>query len=90
MKHLNSLNILSKCQYGFHAKHSTELQLLRIAHDFASNLKKRIQTDAVLLDLTKAFDKVPHHFLLHKLEYYGIRKQTLEWLSGQSDSVHYL
>ena len=86
MKHLNSLNILSKCQYGFRAKHSTELQLLHTVHDFVSNLNTRIQTDAILLDLTKAFDKVLHRFLIHKLEYYGIRHQVLEWISSFLDN----
>ena len=33
MEHLDSLNILSKCKYGFRAKHSTEMQLLHTVHD---------------------------------------------------------
>ena len=37
------------------------------------------QTDLILLDFSKAFDKVAHekHFL--QLHYYGIRRDTLKW-----------
>jgi hypothetical protein len=38
------------------------------------------QTDIILLDFAKAFDKVPHDRLLHKMEFYGIRQNTLEWI----------
>ena len=82
MEHLNSLNILSKCQYSFRAKHSTELQLLHTVHDLVSNLNQKTQTDAILLDLSKAFDKVLHRYLLHKLQHYGIRHEILEWTSS--------
>ena len=30
-----------------------------------------LETDAILLDFSKTFDKVPHHLLLTKLQYYG-------------------
>ena len=70
-----------KCQYGFHANHSTELQLLHTVHDLAivSNLNKKIQTDGILLDLTKAFDKVLHCL---SLQHYGICHEILEWISS--------
>ena len=35
------------------------------------------QVDVILLDFAKAFDKMPHHRLLHKLNYYGIQDSTL-------------
>ena len=38
------------------------------------------QVDVILLNFSKAFDKVPHEHLLHKLSYYGIRNDTLRWI----------
>ena len=34
------------------------------------------------MDFAKAFDKVPHRRLLHKLEYYGIRGSTHKWINS--------
>jgi len=49
------------------------------------------QVDAILLDFSKAFDKVPHQRLLFKLQHYGVRGQLLEWISdfliGRTQSV---
>ena len=43
------------------------------------------------MDFAKAFDKVPHRRLLHKLAYYGIRgfthKWINSWLSGRTQQV---
>lgn len=36
----------------------------------------------ILLDFAKAFDKVPHRRLLHKLNFYGIRGCTLQWIES--------
>ena len=35
-----------------------------------------------MLDFSKAFDKVPHEHLILKLQYYGIRGNTLDWISS--------
>ena len=40
------------------------------------------QTDAILLDFSKAFDSVPHQRLLLKLDYYGIRGNLLLWIKA--------
>ena len=34
------------------------------------------------MDLAKAFDKVPHRRLLHKLDYYVIRGSTHKWINS--------
>ena len=38
--------------------------------------------DVILLDFAKAFDKVPFQRLLLKLNFYGIRDNTLQWISS--------
>ncbi|XP_072048795.1 uncharacterized protein [Amphiura filiformis] len=56
-------------------------QLIVTNDDIARSLDERGQTDLILLDFEKAFDKVSRHRLLMKAEYYGIRGTTLEWIS---------
>ena len=89
MKHLDFHNILSDNQHGFRKKRSC--QLILSIQDLASGLEDGEQIDAILLDFSKAFDKVPHQLLLLKLQHYGIRSQLLSWvesfLTGRSQKV---
>ena len=57
-------------------------QLILTVDDLSSTLDKSGQTDTILLDFSKAFDKVPHQRLLIKLHYYGIRGQTLKLIES--------
>ena len=82
ISHLNEHNILSDAQFGFRHRHSVELQLLRTIHDLAFNLNNKKQTDATLLDFSKAVDKVSHCLLKLKLNFYGIKHQTYQWISS--------
>ena len=91
MKHLDHHNILSDNQHGFRKKRSCESQLILTIQDLASGLEDGEQIDAILLDFSKAFDRVPHQRLLLKLQHYGIRGQLLSWiesfLTGRSQKV---
>ena len=58
--HLDKYNILCMEQYGFCKRRSCDTQLISTIHDFATSLDSSEQVDAILLDLSKAFDKVPH------------------------------
>ena len=58
--HLDKFNILTDAQHGFRKRRSCETQLILTVQDLAGNLDNRMQTDVILLDFSKAFDKVPH------------------------------
>lgn len=73
-------NILCRQQHGFRSKHSCESQLLGLAEDLTSCLEKGKQTDVIVLDFSKAFDKVSHSLLIHKLEHYGITGTVKQWI----------
>ena len=95
-KHLAFESILADCQHGFRSQRSCETQLVQFYHDVVSNLDRaqnrgHKQTDIIVMDFAKAFDKVPHRRLLYKLDYYGIRGSThkwiASWLSGRTQQV---
>jgi hypothetical protein len=81
-KHLAANNIIVENQHGFRQKRSCETQLIEAVHDWAECLNRSGQTDVLMLDFSKAFDKVPHHRLAAKLHHCGIRGRTLKWIQG--------
>ena len=95
-KHLAFESILADCQHGFRSQRSCETQLVQFFHNLVSNLDRALnrnhrQTEVIIMDFAKAFDKVTHRRLLYKLDYYGIRGSThkwiTSWLSGRSQKV---
>lgn len=91
MNHFDRHHILHDAQHGFRKKRSCESQLLLTVQDLAKGIDDKSQIDAVLLDFSKAFDKVPHKRLSLKLDNYGVRGNILKWindfLSGRSQTV---
>ena len=80
MSHLDENGILTDFQHGFRRKRSCDSQLLVAVDDLAKALDRGQQVDAILLDFSKAFDKVSHFLLRCKLEHYGIRGKNLAWI----------
>ena len=79
--HLKKYDILCEQQHGFRAKRSCETQLLStIINDIAVNLDEGKQTDVILLDFSKTFDRVAHMRLCHKLAHLGIKGLLLKWI----------
>ena len=96
MQHLSEHDILVESQHGFRSGRSCETQLVQFIHDLRENLdgahnRGHKQTDFIIMDVAKVFDKVPHRRLAYKLEYYGIRNDILQWittwLSGRTQKV---
>ena len=82
MSHLDDHKILTDFQCGFRKKRSCETQLLTTINSLAKSLDKGRQIDCILLDFSKAFDKVSHARLLLKLKHYGVRGKTLNWIKA--------
>ena len=80
MKHLELRNIFTDSQHGFRTKRSTETQVIQTIHDISKSLDKKETVDMTILDFNKAFDKVPHKRLNHKLNYYGISGFVATWI----------
>jgi hypothetical protein len=55
-RHIGERNIFNASQFGFHARHSTTLQCIRIADHVTLNFNNNMSTAAVFLDIEKAFD----------------------------------
>ena len=91
MKHAEANAILNNNQHGFRARRSTDTQLILTVDDIAKQLNDGKLVDMAILDFTKAFDKVPHRRLIHKLRYYGMSGQIATWiqnfLTGRSQRV---
>ena len=82
MDHLENLNMLTDYQHGFCKRRSCETQLIQTVDDLAKSLHDGGQIDAMLLDFSKAFDKVSHPHLAAKLYHYGVRGNTLDWIQS--------
>ena len=82
MKHANDHNILYDLQHGFRKHRSCETQLLQFVSDINENLESKQQTDLLIMDFSKAFDKVGHQRLLRKLDFYGIKGTTNRWIAS--------
>jgi Reverse transcriptase (RNA-dependent DNA polymerase)/Endonuclease-reverse transcriptase len=62
-------------QHGFVRRKSTITNLAEFTSEIARNINNRVQVDAVYTDFSKAFDRVDHRLLLHKLSSFGISGQ---------------
>lgn len=79
---LDTHQILSPFQHGFRKGFSTVTQLLTVVHHASSVLDKGGQVDLILLDFSKAFDRVSHDKLIDKLVQIGLPAFIVSWLTA--------
>ena len=79
---LNSSGQIFDSQYGFRAKHSCEHAIQELVSSILKGFENKCSTLSVFLDLSKAFDTIPHDVLFNKLERYGIRGVCLDWFKS--------
>ena len=79
---LKNNKILNKYQFGFRKAHSTTHAIINLFEATLDGLESKLKVGGVYLDISKAFDTVPHDILLKKLEHYGIRANALQWFES--------
>ena len=73
--------LLNPCQSGFQKGNSCVSQLLKITHDIFKN-EPPVNTRSIFLDMSKAFDKVWHEGLLHKVKAHGVQGKLYSLLAN--------
>ena len=67
-------------QHGFGPEYSCENQVIRVCQNIADSLDEGAGIDAIIIDISKAFDLVPHDRLLTKLAASGVDSMVVVWL----------
>ena len=66
----------------FRSKLSCETQLTEFFNDVVKNMQSGAPTDVIVMDFSKAFDKVSHQKLAWKLHRCGIGGKTNNWIQS--------
>ena len=80
MDYLQVNHLLPENQHGFISGRSTLSQLLNHIEEAIRAYEEGKATDTVYLDFAKAFDKVDHDILCHKLKKLGITGKVGIWI----------
>ena len=70
-------NFLNNILYGFRKAHSTRHALFKLLQSWQQVLDSGGFVGTILMDLSKAYDCIPHNLLIAKLECYGVDKASL-------------
>jgi len=80
MEHFKINKLFNNNQYGFIKGRSATTQLLKILDEWTDYLEGEGQINVIYTDFAKAFDKVPHKRLFHKLKAYNINENLVQWI----------
>ena len=84
-------NIVHTFLCAFRKGHGCQTTLLRLLEDWKTALDKNQYVAAILMDLSKAFDCLPHDILLCKLSAYGLSPKSVEllrnYLTGRKQQI---
>ena len=82
VNHMKRYDLFSDKQFGFISGRSTVLQLLAVLEKWTVILDRGGSVDVVYCDYMKAFDKVSHRRLIHKLDIYKFGNTYTRWISN--------
>ena len=75
-------NIFHAFLCAFRKGHGCQTTLLRLLEDWKTALDNNMYVAAILMDLSKAFDCLPHDILLSKLSAYGLSSKSVKLLQN--------
>lgn len=81
-KFCEKYKIFDDCQNGFRKNRSTTLAVYKYIQEALNIINNKKYAIGILLDMTKAYDKVQFKILLDKLYGIGIRGKAHEWLTS--------
>uniref|UniRef100_A0A8B9I2V1 Reverse transcriptase domain-containing protein n=1 Tax=Anser brachyrhynchus TaxID=132585 RepID=A0A8B9I2V1_9AVES len=85
-RHLQGKQAIRPSQHGFMKGRSCLTNLISFYDQVTRLVDEGKAVDVVYLDLSKAFDTVPHNILLKKLAARGLDWRTLRWVRNWLDS----
>lgn len=84
-------NIFSENQNGFRKNRSTSLALYKYINEILNIINNKNYAIGILLDMSKAYDRVSHKILLAKLHDIGVRGLAHKWFQSYlSDREQYV
>ena len=67
---------------AFRKKHGCQTILLKFLEDWKKSLDNKEYVAAILMDLSKAFDCLPHRLLTYKLHAYGVTERSTKLITN--------
>ena len=80
IQYFDRYKLLYKSQDGFRKNHSTELAALEFIDKIIYSMDHGHIPVGIFVDLSKAFDTIDHSILLAKLEFYGVKGLSINYL----------
>ena len=78
--------IFHKYMFAYRKFHGCSTALLTLTEQWKEELDRHKVTGAVAMDLSKAFDCLPHDLILEKLEFYGLSAKSISLLRSYLSS----
>ena len=80
--HLIHCNLFNPEQFGFQKDKSTISAISEFTDDIYENVENNNPTIAIYIDFQKAFDRLNHDILLHKLRFFAFSENTIEFFKN--------
>ena len=86
LKYLELNKMISPNHHAYHDLHNTTTALLNLTEEIATSIDNNEIMTTMNIDLTAAFDCVPHLLLIEKLKFYGLDGNAIKWIQSYLSS----